>query len=99
MPVDQHQLIALLAPRSVYIASASEDLWADPKGEFLSGVHASSVYKLYDKDGLQSETFPSINSPLHKRSIGYHIREGKHDITLYDWIEFMNYIDIYSPAN
>lgn len=91
LPVDQHALIALMAPRPVYIASASEDLWADPKGEFLAGVHASPVYNLFCKKGIGASSMPPVNTPVHQGSIGYHLRDGKHDITLYDWQQYMDY--------
>ncbi len=93
LPVDQHELIALIAPRPVYIASAQEDLWADPKGEFLSGVHASPVYELFGLKGLPSDVMPDINTPLLDGYIGYHIRPGEHDIKLYDWEQFVKFAD------
>lgn len=93
LPVDQHQLIALMAPRPVYIASAIEDKWADPKGEFLSGVYASPVYELFGLEGLTSKDMPEPDSPVMEGHIGYHVRSGDHDITLYDWQQFVTFAD------
>lgn len=92
LPFDQHMLIALMAPRSVYIASAAEDLWADPKGEYLSGVYASPVYNLYNLKGLENTKMPFYNKPIHN-NIGYHIRTGKHDVTSVDWTFFVQFAD------
>jgi len=87
-------LIALMAPRPVYVNSAKDDLWADPKGEFLSAYLAGQVYKLYGLDGLPSDVMPPIDQPVQK-AVGYHIRTGGHDVMDYDWNAWMDFADMH----
>jgi hypothetical protein len=91
LPVDQHMLIALIAPRPVYATNASRDLWADPVGTYLSLKNAEKVYGLYKvRSGLPA-TPPGINKPLSKLPIAYHNREGEHNLTAYDWRNFIDF--------
>ncbi|MEO1011083.1 MAG: acetylxylan esterase [Bacteroidota bacterium] len=94
LPADQHQLLALIAPRPLYVASAQEDEWADPKGEFLSAYHASKVYGLYGKKGIPTDKMPSVNKPIHG-TVAYHIRTGEHDVTDYDWEQYIKWAEKY----
>jgi hypothetical protein len=93
LPVDQHMLISLIAPRPVYATNASEDLWADPKGTFLSLKNAEGVYGLYGLKSNLPNTPQGLNIPLIESPLAYHNREGKHDMTVYDWNQFIKFAD------
>jgi len=94
LPVDQHMLISLIAPRPVYATNASKDLWADPKGTFMSLKNAEKVFALYGIKSNLPANPPEINNPVINSALGYHNREGEHNLTMYDWsnfIKFANY--------
>lgn len=93
MRVDQQGLIALIAPRPVYVASAAKDQYADGLGEYLAARRASPVYELYGLKGLQQDSLPPVDTPLLEGHVGYHIRTGYHDITPYDWTQYLNFAD------
>ena len=138
LPFDQHFLIAAIAPRPVYIGSATQDIWADPHGEFLSGRMASPVFALYGEKGLVTDPvrtepvpagyvpvsgyvtdednegttngpardggnvisdaillkgYPKADTPLQDGLVGYHVRSGFHDITYWDWQQYIAFAD------
>ena len=85
LPFDQHTVLALVAPRLLHVASGSTDFWADPMGEHRSTVLASEVYRLYGNPAM-AEAFPEVNSPVTAGAVGYHLRQGPHLLTEYDWL-------------
>jgi hypothetical protein len=97
LPIDSHELIALVAPRPVYVASASEDLWADPKGEFLAARGAEPVYRLLGVEGMAGQAMPAPGEALISR-ISYHLRPGPHDITTWDWAHYLRFADLWVRA-
>lgn len=100
MPFDQHMLLATIAPRGVYITAAEDDEWADPKGMYESLLHASEVYeKIYGISVPLNELMPAINNPTDNPYAAYHIRDGEHDLKLYDWVQFLNFADRHFHIN
>ncbi len=98
LPFDQHMVIALVAPRPVYVASALEDNNSDPEGEFWGAKAAEPVYKLFKKDGLPADKWPTPNQPVVGQ-IAYHVRTGKHNVTDYDWSQYLNFADKHFRKN
>ncbi len=95
LPVDQHMLLATIAPRFLYVASAKEDDWADPYGEQLSAFLAGKVYKkIYNSEVYVPKEPLEVNNPVKRGYVGYHIRSGKHDITPYDWEQYLDFADL-----
>ena len=94
LPVDAHELIALIAPRPVYITGAQDDQWADPKGEFLACVAAGRAYRLLGAQDPGTDQMPTLNRPI-MRTLAYHYRTGKHEVTEFDWDQFLLFADKY----
>jgi len=94
LPFDQHEVLALIAPRPLYVASAEEDKNSDPLGEFLSAKAVSPVYQLLGKPGLPIAQWPPVNSPA-LGLVSYHMRSGGHNVTDYDWEQYLRFCDRY----
>jgi hypothetical protein len=95
MPVDAHMLIALSAPRPVFITGGTGDQWADPVGEFLAGVAAGPVYRLLGRKDLGTTTLPGLDTPLTTGDIGWHYHTGGHIASPADWSAFLTFLDKY----
>jgi hypothetical protein len=93
LPVDAHMLLSLMAPRPLYVASAQEDTWSDPKGEFLSAREAGKVYALFGKKGIDNDSMPALHQPVGE-TVRYHIRAGRHGLTLYDWDQYLKFASV-----
>lgn len=91
MPVDHHELLTLIAPRYLYLSTAEEDRWADPKGEFLSAVAAGPVFRLLGRQDLGTTEWPALNQPV-MHDIGYHYRSGRHEVTPFDWEQVLKFM-------
>ena len=94
MPVDAHMLLALIAPRPLYLQTGDEDKWSDPKGEFLAAVAAEPVYRLLGKQGLGTDQAPPAGQPI-MHTIGYHMHAGKHGTIPSDWDLFLKFMQMH----
>ena len=93
LPVDQHMLIASLAPRYVYVSSSSEDTWSDPAAERLACRMTEEAFALYGKKGIVLSECVECDKAYHEGNIGYHAKSGNHGISHYDWKMFLDFLD------
>jgi hypothetical protein len=93
LPIDQHMLLSLIAPRALYVASADEDLWSDPRGEFLSLARSSPVFALWGDRAIEPGAMPALEQPMVSGRRGYHVRRGAHNLTPYDWDRFVDFAE------
>ena len=93
LPVDMHMLLALIAPRALYVDCADEDLWGDPHGSYISLYNAVPVFKLLGRNSTIPESMPSLNKQIISGRVGFHIRDGVHNLLLKDWTWFMDFAD------
>jgi pimeloyl-ACP methyl ester carboxylesterase len=94
LPVDMHMLLALTAPRALYVDCASEDLWGDPRGSYLALYNAVPVYKLLTINSDIPEPMPPLNKQVISGKVAFHIRDGVHNMLLKDWNWFMDFADV-----
>jgi (4-O-methyl)-D-glucuronate---lignin esterase len=95
MPVDAHMLIALNAPRPVFISGGTTDQWSDPVGEFLAEVAAGPVYELLGRKGLGVAALPPLDTPVVGGDLGWHYHTGGHAATPGDWNAFLQFLTKY----
>lgn len=99
MPFDQHFLFASITPRNIYVASAEQDLWADPESEMLNCFAVSEIYESFGKKGFVCEDrLPKVNDKYHDGCIGYHLRAGKHFFSREDWNYVFEYLRKHSKG-
>ena len=93
LPIDSHDVLALIAPRPVYLTTGSLDTWSDPHGEFLAAVAAGPVFKLLGGDGLDTDVMPPLDTPI-MHTIAFHEHTGKHEINQFDWDQILKFADL-----
>lgn len=96
LPVDQNLLLATIAPRLLYVASAEDDMWSDPQGAWNGLMHATNAFELYGLEVIPySDKQPEVNTPVWTETMGYHVRTGWHDMQAEDWAYYLEYMDTY----
>jgi hypothetical protein len=91
---DQNEVLALIAPRPLYIASAILDENADPQSEFLGALEVTPVYRFLGSTGLPTTSWPLVDQPVLGR-VSYHVRTGEHSVKPFDWEQYLRFCDAY----
>lgn len=89
---DQHALLASIAPRLLYVTSATEDVWADLDAELMATKLAGAAYRLYGQDAIPMDAAVTTDIPIHAGAVGYHRRKGAHDLQASDWMHFLDFL-------
>lgn len=95
--MDTHELIALIAPRPLFLGTATGDNWSDPRGEFLAAKAAEPVFRLLGVQGLDVAKMPAPDQPI-VHQVAFMYRTGEHQITPYNWDVFLEFADLYLKA-
>ena len=96
LPFDQHCLVAMVAPRAIFVGAALEDVWADTDNQFLSCVAASSVWGMYGSKGfITPDKMPECGDIFTDGDVGFHLRAGKHFHSRTDWLVYMDAVKKY----
>jgi hypothetical protein len=94
LPFDQHFLLAAIAPRYLCTGGALQDTWADPFSQYLSACTLNRVYALYGKKGLvHPDRLPEPGETFHEGDVGFHLRDGEHFLSRYDWNKYLSFIN------
>lgn len=93
LPVDQHQLLAAIAPRPLYVASASDDANADPEGELLSLLTSLPAWGVRTESEPLELPAPDTVRRWEDAPLGYHLRRGPHEMMPWDWIQWLDAAD------
>ena len=93
LPVDQHELLALVAPRPLYLGNAEQDHWCDPRGERLAAAAVEPVYRLFGKHGLDEVPDPVELGRSYGDSVGYHLRPGGHELLTADFWHYLAFAE------
>jgi hypothetical protein len=93
MPHEGHLLVALSAPRPVFVSAADGDLWSDPRGQFLSLVAAGPVWRLLGKPDLGTAEMPALDTPVADGTLAYLVNKGPHIVSKLDWQTFLDFAD------
>ena len=97
MSIDQHHLLALIAPRPLFLGNARRDVWSDPNGAFRAAIGANPAYELYGSDGLNQSRLDEFHS---EHDVAFWIRPGTHGVVEEDWPAFLRFLDShFSRAN
>lgn len=97
LPFDQHALLSLVAPRALFLASAENDLWADPVGSYLALASAARVWDV--EQGADNAPWPDPQEmwqpgrQIVRGRLGHHLRPGGHDMLPMDWRLFLNFVE------